>query len=340
MHLGSDKWMIVDSCLNGRTGEQPALKYMDSLGVSPEAVELVVATHWHADHIRGLTKVVQACVNARFVITEAYTAPELLIAADQWMAVDKTEFNAFRELHGVMEVLKTRKLGAYAIPDIETASAGKRLFPGGRGLDVQALSPSPAETQRARQSLATRLAPAVDGIVRAISPPAKNNASIAIWVELGSATFLLGSDLEELADPGRGWNGAVARLGAVRKKAAIVKVPHHGSSTAHSSKMWAHLVESDAIAAVTPFTRAVEPLPTSQDIARIRSLAGRMYLTAAPKLHPPVKQNDPLTTRMKQSTRSLHEIEALPGRVTLRGPLALASSSQIKVELIKPARVA
>lgn len=332
--------MIVDSCLNGRTREQPALKYLEALGVGPELVELVVATHWHADHIRGLTKVVQACVNARFVMTEAYTFEELLVAADQWNAVSDTEFNAFRELHGVMEVLKTRKLGGYAIPDVETASAGKRLFPGGHGVEVLALSPSPAETQRARESLATRLVPSVDGIVRGISPPAKNNASIAMWVEVGDATFVLGSDLEELADPGRGWNGAITRLGVVRKLAPIVKVPHHGSSTGHSAKMWTEIVASDALAAVTPFTRTAEPLPTPEDISRIKSLSGKMYLTAAPKLHPPVKQNDPLTSRMKQSTRTLHEIEALPGRVTLRGPLAITSKSQISVQLVNPARVA
>jgi hypothetical protein len=167
-------------------------------------------------------------VNARFVITEAYTTEELLIAADQWSAVEDTKFNAFKELHGVMEVLKTRRLGSYAIPAVETAGAGKRLMPGGRGVEVLALSPSPSEAQRARESLAARLAPHADGILRAVSPPAKNNAAIAMWVETGNASFVLGSDLEELADPGRGWNGALNRLGQVTNKAIIVKVNRPG----------------------------------------------------------------------------------------------------------------
>jgi glyoxylase-like metal-dependent hydrolase (beta-lactamase superfamily II) len=49
-------WIPVNSCL-GPESEGPAtLEYLDSIGVSRTDVRLVVASHWHDDHDRGLAK--------------------------------------------------------------------------------------------------------------------------------------------------------------------------------------------------------------------------------------------------------------------------------------------
>src|SRR4051812_39012644 len=70
LHLGAGVWAIVDSCRNFETGDASALDYLKTIGVSPEAVTLVLATHWHDDHIRGLSDVLRACINAQFVFSE------------------------------------------------------------------------------------------------------------------------------------------------------------------------------------------------------------------------------------------------------------------------------
>ena len=58
VHLGSGRWMIVDSCLARSTKEPAALDYLQEIGVDVSAnVRFVVSTHWHDDHIRGLAKV-------------------------------------------------------------------------------------------------------------------------------------------------------------------------------------------------------------------------------------------------------------------------------------------
>jgi hypothetical protein len=150
--------------------------------------------------------------------------------------------------------------------------------------------------------------------------------------------MVLGSDLEETANHDCGWNAALDRLGPVNTPATIVRVPHHGSVTGHSVRMWSEIVHEKALAALTPFSRGITPLPTTQDVARIKSLASQVFLTAAAKKLPPVKQNDRLTGSMRRVTRSLHEAEGLPGRVTLRGPLQLTTEGQITVELAEPAR--
>ena len=54
LHLGFSDWVIVDSCLN-KDKSPPVLEYLRALGQDPaQVVKLVVATHWHDDHIGGL----------------------------------------------------------------------------------------------------------------------------------------------------------------------------------------------------------------------------------------------------------------------------------------------
>lgn len=337
IHLGQGRWIIVDSCLNVRTKEQPALQHLDSMNVNPEAVELVVATHWHADHVRGLAQVVQSCVNAKFIFSAAYCYEELLIAARQASTELITQHDVFRELHGAMEVLKIRQLGTYAIPGVETVSEGTQLLPGGSGAIVLALSPNALECQRARESLASRIVAGETGLTTIISPPEKNEGAVALWIELAGVSILLGSDLEEASAENRGWNAALDRLGPVNEAATIVKVPHHGGESGHSGRMWDEIVDAQAIGVLTPFNRRTEPLPTPSDQKRLRELTSSSYVTASNKPLQAVKPNDSLTREMRRRTVSLREAEGLPGRITVRGQLG-SSTSNVNVTLNPPAR--
>ena len=58
VHLGQGKWLLIDSCLNPNSGEPASLEYLKSLGVNPASdVVLIVVSHWHDDHVRGITKI-------------------------------------------------------------------------------------------------------------------------------------------------------------------------------------------------------------------------------------------------------------------------------------------
>ena len=62
MHVGEGAWVLVDSC--GRANAPAALEYLGTLGVDPaEAVKLIVASHWHDDHVRGIEQM--AAVRSR-----------------------------------------------------------------------------------------------------------------------------------------------------------------------------------------------------------------------------------------------------------------------------------
>ena len=78
VHAGGGEWLVVDSCL-GADGEPAALNYLRGLDVDPSTtVKMVVATHWHDDHIRGMARLVAACPSARFCCASALKTDEFL----------------------------------------------------------------------------------------------------------------------------------------------------------------------------------------------------------------------------------------------------------------------
>src|SRR5687767_11465220 len=78
IHLGNAEWMLVDSCIDPRTGAPAALSYLESLGINAaDDVRLVIATHWHDDHVRGLGFIVQFCARATVVCSAALARKDI-----------------------------------------------------------------------------------------------------------------------------------------------------------------------------------------------------------------------------------------------------------------------
>jgi glyoxylase-like metal-dependent hydrolase (beta-lactamase superfamily II) len=78
-HIGGGDWIVVDSCIDRQLGQPVALEYLKSLEVDVATrVKLVVATHWHDDHIQGIAEILMAAKNAKFVHSAAYKFQELV----------------------------------------------------------------------------------------------------------------------------------------------------------------------------------------------------------------------------------------------------------------------
>ena len=72
--------MTVDSC--GREDAPAALDYLENIGADPcRAVAMIVATHWHDDHIRGLAQMLHVCSNASFCCAGVLCNEEFLARA-------------------------------------------------------------------------------------------------------------------------------------------------------------------------------------------------------------------------------------------------------------------
>jgi beta-lactamase superfamily II metal-dependent hydrolase len=91
-HVGNGDWIIVDSCTDGSGERSVTLDYLERMGVDPAiAVKILVASHWHKDHVAGMGGVMEACTSARFVISPALTSEEarLFLAAHARNRVDR-----------------------------------------------------------------------------------------------------------------------------------------------------------------------------------------------------------------------------------------------------------
>src|SRR6266508_5668592 len=110
-HLGGNDWLIVDCCVNRETRVPAALEYFDRIGVDPStAVTLVVATHWHDDHVRGLCELLRRLPHARLACSAALRCNEfkaLLAARDGLMMRGPSGID---EMSSLIQLLRERRV--------------------------------------------------------------------------------------------------------------------------------------------------------------------------------------------------------------------------------------
>lgn len=331
LHLGEGQWLIVDSCVDQRRREQPALAYLNRIGVdAAQAVKLVVATHWHDDHIRGLGQVVSACATARFACPVAFRDPELLTL----IGVLRNE--PFREQSGTTEITRVfqslRERGRSRVPPIIPVISNRVLLDELRGdtarVRVVALSPSDAAVVQAAVALKAR---AQGGSLTVA--PSPNLCSVVLHVSFPSVSLLLGADLEETADPSAGWSAVVDLIGRPRDRAQVFKVPHHGSGTGHHDRVWAEMLEQPIYAVLTPFVRLRTPLPSPDDINRIVGLSNQAYITSMP-VRPSAPRREPAVERqLREMTRRMALAEPVMGHIRFRRELTSGPGGSWSVDL-------
>lgn len=81
VHLGNGEWLAVDSCVDG--GRVAQLEYLERIGVEvASAVKLQLVSHWHNDHIAGLSRFFGRARSARLHYAAALTTKEFLTYAE------------------------------------------------------------------------------------------------------------------------------------------------------------------------------------------------------------------------------------------------------------------
>jgi beta-lactamase superfamily II metal-dependent hydrolase len=334
MHLGDGDWAIIDSCIDSETKEIAPLRYLDALGVDVrQAVRLVLATHWHDDHVRGLAEVVRRADRADFVCSVALQSTEfmMLIAAGGQDPFIKS--SGVREFRGILEILRAREVSPmWAISD-------RRVWTKGQDT-VDALSPSNEAVTRAFTEFA-RLAPQANEPKRRITSQSPNDASVATWTTLGNWHLLFGADLEEPGDPRVGWSAVLASPNRPQGRAVVNKVAHHGSTDAHHDGIWEELLVSDPLAVLAPWVLGGGVLPSVADVRRICALAGSVLLTSPARYPAPVRHDARAERMIRESVRYIRQTEAPLGHVRLRVNRHRSDgASQWTSELFPPAHSA
>lgn len=278
VHVGDGEWIIVDSCAEKEVPhlvQSSAVSYLKKIGVDlSRQVSLVFATHWHGDHIAGLSKVVGHCESADFCCAAVFNYKEFIRFACARGDADVPRANrSTGEIVKILEILRSRGRKPRFM------SSDRLVHETDRGVRVIALSPSDAMIGRFMSVLAGRipeLKPPEDG-TGDIRP---NEASVVLLVDFGGDSVLLGADLEETS--GRGWSAVVdgSRF-AGKKKSSVYKVAHHGSKTGECAAVWEKLLSSDPFAVLTPFVLGRNVLPSEEDVDRILGRTPNAYSAAS-----------------------------------------------------------
>jgi hypothetical protein len=314
----------VDCCTDPRRSAAP-LTYLKDLGIDvAEAVKLIVATHWHDDHVRGISDVLRECESADFAISGALETVSFLKLVALYRGRVTPKGSGLSEFARVFEILDERKqIGALLSPP-KLAVSDKLLFRAAIPLPkgtveakVFSLSPSDASILKAQLAFAGLL-PAEGECKRRICSPSPNHLSVVLWVEVGDHRALLGSDLEKTDDPKTGWSAILDDSNVLSGRAGVFKVPHHGGESAHEPRVWSDLLSEEPFAALTPFCRGDRLLPTRGDIRRITTLTSHAYATA-----PALKRRHKWTNRVVrdlvgQVSRDMHSVFSGWGQIRLR----------------------
>ena len=308
VHLGDSHWVLVDSCLNAERSAPASAAYLQHIGVAPEQVRAIVASHWHDDHVRGISQLSDAYPQAEFFIPAVFTDKDAaaFLAAYSGSAAPKLAKGA-SELFKVVssrEVIAAQQRTVLLELDIH-----------GHSVRVNALSPS---TQAFAQSVAhfAQYLPTAVGTPINHAPELKPNLeAVVVHIDLGYDSILLGSDLENSGN--LGWSALVAdNWCGSRPKAGVYKVAHHGSKTGHHDLIWTQLLKDNPKAPMTPFRYGRHKLPNPEDVERIKALSSSAYISSAASRKP--EMNSMVVKRLGDICQSLARVNSGFGAIRLR----------------------
>lgn len=267
LHLGDGRWAIVDSC-EDEDGHPRALQYLDAMDVDPaRSVVLIIATHWHDDHIRGMGRLVKICETARFCCASVLTSKEFVQTVRGFDERLGRVGSGLREYHDVLLTLRHRRASpVHAVPNRVVHSEG--------ACDIRCLSPSDSTYRDFLHSIADSRAP-IGRSKNRVPVLRPNQVSVAMWVKMGDTAAVLGADLER-----SGWKDVLELVPRPSGLASVFKVPHHGAPNAHEPKVWAEMLEEDVHAVLTPWRAGRGIRPTHEDARRILACSENAYITA------------------------------------------------------------
>lgn len=324
LHVGEGQWIVVDSCLD-EASAPIALSYLASIGVDPEiAIRLVAVTHWHDDHIAGISDTFRRAKQASLVCSAALGGHEFqkltrTAKARLPSAVGSGVDEFVGLFHTLVERLPPGERKVTATPT--WAFPGRVVYTSPSGPSLTAMSPSDVAIKLALLAAADereRLQKAT--IARRIVAPTANDSAVVLWLSAGGHNVLLGSDLEVRSSLADGWNAILSQHTPTKGTAAAFKVAHHGSAGADEPRVWTSMLDADPACVVTPYRPS--HLPTEKDIERLKARGGRLYQSADSQGKRPEKRNSVVERTIREVATERQVRRGRVGHIRLRAPLA------------------
>lgn len=329
VHIGGGEWIVVDSCVDENSQAQSrssAISYLSKVGVDfANRVSHVIATHWHDDHIGGLSEVVDCCKSADFCCAMALRGEEFLGLATVYAEADPAQSaRSTQEIVTILEILKQRGKKPKLL---HTDTLVRKTD---NSIRVFALSPSNERIIRFLSRLAGEM-PKLGATRTRMGDMRPNDVSVALLIDLGDDAILLGADLEET--PGGGWSAIVNNSQSIKStKSSVYKVAHHGSKTGEFADIWEKLLIPTPFAILAPFNRGGRPLPSEEDVKRILKRTTEAYSSARLSSTAPAKRSNSVEKTIRQYGWRIRKAYPKQGHVRLRRRIG-SSKSGWSVEL-------
>lgn len=325
IHLGNTQWILVDSCINPITGIPASVEYLERLSVDAEKnVPLVVVTHWHDDHVRGISSIFRKCKSARLVTSAAIDEVEFLKLLGLYLEGGFIQTSGLDEYASIFRTLEERRIfgmrfnpPTHALSDRLLYQTTLQTSSNSIPVKVYSLSPSDASIIQAKLSF-SKLFPNCGERKKRIGSLSPNHASVVLVIQVGTNEIILGADLEVTNVPNTGWMAILDESVIDFWGSQIYKVPHHGSNNAHSDRVWNELLKKDVYAILTPFQLGTQVLPTIKDQQRLSGLTNNCFATAQTSLGRHRWRNRVVRDFAHQATRNLRSVNAGWGHIRLR----------------------
>lgn len=321
VHLANGKWIIIDSCKSG--GEVLPLYYLRKKEVDLERdVIYVICTHWHLDHIDGLSEVIGECKNAILAIPSFFNQKKVFRAL--FANYKNNRSLIVKEMVESLAVIKERngvlRQPIYLGPRDEVAD----VTIDGVKIEVRSFGPSDHAKELYDKMLAesTLLNVSVSDL-----EPNMCSSVLDITTDNHLLSVLLGADLECNRKEKRnldcksecdanlqlGWCNVVkcSKKYRERSKYHYIKASHHSSITGYCPELMDTKVDKEStVITTTAFeNNAGVRLPEQLMLRKYRSICDNYYITASHSK--PLFVKDERTAIEEMTCRGVQEVKVI-----------------------------
>ncbi len=187
VHLGEGNWMLVDSCIDPESKASASGTYLEKIGVDPKQVRSIIATHWHDDHVRGISQLASKHPTAEFSISAVFNDRE----ATAFLAAHSgaSSSGLSRGAKELFEVIQGR-VNVFAALN---RSIVLEATLNGHQVKVTALSPVKAAFAQSIARMAQYMA-RKDRPINSAPELHPNLEAVTLHIDLGGDAILLGAD--------------------------------------------------------------------------------------------------------------------------------------------------
>jgi len=337
IHMGDDNWAVIDSCIDPNSKNCLPLQYLEAKGVNVATnVKLIVCTHWHNDHVQGISTLLAACKSAVFSMARANDRKKflLLVGLDTTRLKVSDGSSSTSEIQSCFEILSSRQT------TFKNAEQDKTLFSSVSGkvsASIKSLSPSDLVVSEFDSEISTLISE-FGKSNRKIINNKPNNKSVVLLISVNEHSAIFGADLEVTANPKKGWLCILDNSTVIKGvKAGLVKIPHHGSSNGYHDRIWTEIVEKDPTAKLTPWNIG-KKLPKQEMLDTYLRHTANLFITSdVKKSSKPKKREKRIEKTIFRFNPTLREIRYDFGIVRSRLDLNI-SGCKWKTELFGSAK--